>query len=228
MIPGLLCDAALYGPQREVFSDHEIQLPDLTACETIDDMADRVLASAPDRFALVGLSMGGYVALAIMGKAAERVSHLALFDTSARADDEARRRERRSLIALAGRGQFKGVTRRLLPRLIAHSRLDDEPLTRTVMDMAGRIGRDGYIRQQSAILNRHDRRDVLARITVPTLVMCGRDDQLTPPALSREIADAVTGARLVEIKDCGHLATLERPEVVNPAMRAWLDDGAGS
>lgn len=222
MVPGLLCDAILYAPQAEAFADRPVHIPELLAYDDIDAMADAVLAQVPPRFALVGLSMGGYVALAIMAKAPERVSRLALLDSSARADDDAKRRERRGLIGLAKRGQFKGVTRRLLPRLIAPPGLQDEALTRTVMEMAGRVGRDGYVRQQTAIIGRPDRRDLLPNIAVPTLVMCGKQDQLTPPELSEEIAKGIPGAELRLIDDCGHLATLEQPDAVNQALADWL------
>jgi pimeloyl-ACP methyl ester carboxylesterase len=223
LVPGLLCDAALFAPQRHAFAGREIRIPELLSFRDIDAMASAVLADAPPRFALAGLSMGGYVALAIIAMAPERVTRLALLDSSARADDAAKRRERRGLIALAQRGRFKGVTRRLLPRLIHPDRLDDHDLTEAVMAMAARVGRDGYVRQQTAILGRPDRRDLLPTIDVPTLVLCGREDALTPPALSEEIAELTPGADLRLIDRCGHLASLEQPDAVNAAMADWLN-----
>jgi pimeloyl-ACP methyl ester carboxylesterase len=185
-------------------------------------MADSVLATMPGRFALAGLSMGGYVALEVMRRAPGRVTRLCLADTSARPDTDAQAERRRGLVAVAGKGTFRGVTRRLLPFLIHPDRLHDEPLTTTVMAMAESVGRDAYARQQQAILGRADSRPDLARIACPTMVICGRQDAVTPLDRSEEIAAAIPGARLVVIEDCGHLCALERPQAVTALMRMWL------
>jgi pimeloyl-ACP methyl ester carboxylesterase len=84
------------------------------------------------------------------------------------------------------------------------------------------IGIEAFKRQQAALMGRPDSRPLLPTITCPTLVVVGREDALTPPALAEEIAAGIPGAKLEVIPDCGHLSTLERPEAVNRAMRAWL------
>jgi pimeloyl-ACP methyl ester carboxylesterase len=185
-------------------------------------MAGRLLASAPPRFALAGLSMGGYVAQEILREAPGRVSRVALLDSSARPDSAEQTARRSALIKLAQTGKFKGVTPRLLPLLIHPARLDDRDLTGIVMAMAERVGQAAFLRQQNAILNRPDGRPDLAAVRCPALVMCGAQDALTPPALSREIADAIPGAQLIVVEDCGHLASLEQPDPVNEAFEAWL------
>jgi pimeloyl-ACP methyl ester carboxylesterase len=195
---------------------------DLTLDDSMAAMAQRVLAGAPPRFALAGLSMGGYVAQEIVRRAPERVTRLALLDTSARADTPELTARRRGLIELSQKGQFKGVTPRLLPLLIHPDRLGDEAFTATVMDMAERVGKAGFLRQQTAIMGRPDGRGDLGRIACPTLVLCGRQDALTPPALHEELAALIPGARLVVVEHCGHLSTLERPEEVDEALRRWL------
>jgi pimeloyl-ACP methyl ester carboxylesterase len=166
--------------------------------------------------------MGGYAALEIMRQAPERVLRLALLDTSARADTPEQRSRRRGLIELAHKGQFKGVTPRLLPMLIHPDRLQDRALTEVVMAMAERVGRDAFLRQQKAILGRPDSRPELVRITCPTLVLCGRQDGLTPLALHEEMAAAIPGASLEIVEESGHLSPLERPNAVTAAMRGWL------
>jgi pimeloyl-ACP methyl ester carboxylesterase len=166
--------------------------------------------------------MGGYVAQEIMRVAPYRVSRLALLDTSARADTEEQHGRRRGLIELVGKGHFKGVTPQLMPQLIGRDRLGDQALVDTVTGMAERVGRDAFLRQQTAIMGRPDSRADLRRIACPTLVLCGRDDALTPPALHEEMAAAIPGAELVVAEDCGHLSTIERPDSVNAALRDWL------
>ena len=223
LVPGLLCDAALWRHQAEHLGDiADISVGETTRDETMPAMAQRVLEHAPPVFALAGLSMGGYVCLEIMRQAPERVRRLALLDTAAIADDAARRKQRQDLITLAETGKFKGVTPRLLPLLIHPDRLDDAALTGEVMEMAGRVGKAAFLMQQKAILSRTDSRPGLGAIDVPTLVLCGRQDALTPVARHAEMASAIPGARLGVIEDCGHLSTMERPEAATALMRDWL------
>jgi pimeloyl-ACP methyl ester carboxylesterase len=225
LLPGLLCDAALWQYQLTALSEFAApSVADLTGESSISDMASAVLAAAPPRFALAGLSMGGYVALEILRRAPERIDRLALLDSGGRADTEELKERRRGLIALARRGRFKGVTPRLLPLLLHPDNLV-EPLIGIVTGMAERVGQAAFIRQESAILGRIDSRPSLASIAAPTLVLCGDADQLTPPALSEELAAGIPGARLVLVEGSGHLSTLERPEAVNRAMIDWLHDG---
>jgi pimeloyl-ACP methyl ester carboxylesterase len=223
LLPGLLTDGALWRHQTETLSDiAAITVSDLTQDDQLGPMARRVLASAPESFALAGLSMGGYLALEIMRQAPDRVLRLALLDTSPLPDSAEQTARRRSLIDLARTGDFKGVTQRLLPLLIHPDRIRDAVLTRAVMEMAGRVGRDAFIRQQTAIMNRPDSRHDLGLIHCPTLVLCGRQDGLTPLAVHIDMAAALPNAALVAVEDCGHLSPLEQPHAVSAVLRYWL------
>jgi pimeloyl-ACP methyl ester carboxylesterase len=224
LLPGLLCDAALWGDQIAVLADIcDVTVGDLTRDPSIPAMAECVLSAAPGRFALAGLSMGGYVAQEIMRRAPERVERLALIDTSARPDTAEQGRTRADLIRQSLLGKFKGVTPRLLPNLIHPSRMNDPAVADVVLAMAERVGQEAFTRQQTAIMGRVDGRGDLPAIHVPTLVLCGRQDVLTPPAFHQEMADAIHGATLIVVEDCGHLAPLERPAAVTAAMRQWLE-----
>lgn len=223
LLPGLLCDAALWRHQSATLADMaEIVVPDLTLDDSLGAMARRVLGAAPERFALAGLSMGGYVAFEILRQAPDRVERLALLDTSPFPDTLERTDDRQALIDLVRQGAFKGVTRKLLPRLVHPDRLGERALVDDVTAMAERVGRDAFVRQQRAIMMRPDSRRDLGLVHCPTLVLCGRQDELTPLAESREMADKIRTAVLVVIEDCGHLSTLERPRAVSAVLRYWL------
>ncbi|UJW87389.1 alpha/beta fold hydrolase [Devosia sp. SL43] len=220
LLPGLICDERLW---RDVMSELPARsmVADLTQDDSIAAMAAKTLAAAPARFALAGLSMGGYVAFEIMRQAPERVTHLALFDTSARADDEARRETRRKGIELAKTGRFIGVSRGLLASLIAPQHMGTL-VAAEVQAMSERVGPEAYMRQQVAILGRIDSRVTLGAISVPTLVGVGEADKMTPPELAQEIAAGIAGAALVTFADSAHLPTMENPGAVVAAMRGWL------
>jgi pimeloyl-ACP methyl ester carboxylesterase len=223
LLPGLLCDARLWQDPAIALSDIAASVvADLTRDDTIAAMARRALDEAPARFALAGLSMGGYVALEIMRAAPERVSRLCLMDTSARPDTEEQRRRRRGLISIARQGRFKGVTPRLLPQLLHPDRLGDAALAEEVMDMATRIGQAAFLRQQQAIMGRPDSRPTLGAIRVPALVIVGEGDQLTPPCLAEEMAASIPGARLAVIPESGHLPPMEKPDATAALLREWL------
>ena len=224
LVPGLLCTDRLYRPQIEALDDlAEVTVVDTTHADNVADIAARILIDAPPRFALGGLSMGGYIAFEILRQAPERVMALALLDTSARADTPEQIQRRKDFIALAQRGKFKGVTPQLLPILIHKDRLKDAALTEAIFDMAEAVGKDAFIRQQKAIMGRPDSRADLSGIRCPTAVIVGRDDLLTPPAIAEEMANGIHNADLTVIENCGHLSTLEQPEAVNEALRSWLE-----
>jgi pimeloyl-ACP methyl ester carboxylesterase len=222
LVPGLGCSARLYAPQLDaLWRFGPVTVADHTRDETMDAIARRILADAPPRFALAGLSMGGFISFAIMRLAPERVDRLALLDTNARADVPERRAEREKFIAMAQAGKFAEVNAALTPRYL-HPDHRGEAFRRIVAAMAEDVGVDGFVRQQRAIMGRPDSRPTLAGIKCPTLVLVGDSDAATPPELSKEMADGIPGAKLVIVKDCGHLSTIEQPAAVNSAMTAWL------
>ena len=227
MVPGLLCDAGLYEPQVKALADvADVAVADATEGHTVGEMAEAALAVAPaERFFLAGLSMGGYVAFEVRRRAPGRVAALALLDTSARPDTPEQTARRRRLVATAERDGLGAVLDELWPLVVAPSRQGDAALRATFDAMANRLGPEVFARQQEAIVGRPDSRGDLARIGVPTLVLCGRDDAITPLEVHEEVADAVPGAELVVVDGCGHLSTLERPDAVTAALRRWL--GAG-
>ena len=220
LLPGALCDAALFRHQIAGLSDiADVRVGDLTRDDSIPDMARRVLAAAPPRFALAGLSLGGYVALEIMRQAADRVSRLALLDTSAEPEQTVKGEGASSS---RGAGSAMGGTMPMTSLLVHPMRLGDRRLTVILNAMADRVGRKAFQRQQRASLERPDSRGDLAAIRCPTLLLSGRQDRLASPAAMESMAKAIPGAKQVVIEECGHLSPLEKPEAVTKALREWL------
>jgi pimeloyl-ACP methyl ester carboxylesterase len=223
-LPGLLNDEALWQDQRAGLTDlAKMQFLVFREETSIAAMAARVLREMPPRFVACGLSMGGYVALELVRQAPERVSGLVLIDTSARPDTPEQSRRRRGLIQLAARGDFKGVTPRLLPQIIHEDHLHDDRIVSVIFAMAARLGRDAYIRQQQAIIERMDSRPFLADISCPTLIMVGEKDFLTPLEVALEMKKLVKQASLEVIKHSGHLSPLENPESVTSHLRNFIE-----
>jgi pimeloyl-ACP methyl ester carboxylesterase len=223
LLPGLLNDASLFTEQIGALSTlAKVEVGDLTTGVTITDMAARVLkAASAERFVLLGLSLGGYVAFEIMRQAPERVAGLVLMDTTARPDTADAIAKREALITLAAT-DLDAVTEQLLPRLSHPERMNLPDVGGVIQSMARSLGKEVFARQQRAIMGRPDSRPTLAAITCPTLVICGRDDLITPPELAKEMADGIRHAKLKLIEQCGHLSTLDQPEEVNHLLLDWI------
>jgi pimeloyl-ACP methyl ester carboxylesterase len=225
LVPGLLCTRALWAAQLAALGDiADMTVANHTGHDSLAGIARSILASAPERFALAGLSMGGYVAYEILRQAPERVTKLALLDTGYRADAPERREQRLALMALAEREGARKAQESLLPVLIHQSRLADRALVEAVLQMGADTGTAAFKRQQTALMGRPDNAALLASIRCPTLVIVGREDVLTPPELAQDIARGISGASLEIIRECGHLSTMEQPAAVNRALRSWLTD----
>jgi len=225
LLPGLLCDRALWAPQVQALSGIvDCWVSPLLSEDSMAEMAQAVLRDVPfDRFALAGLSMGGYVCMEIMRQAPQRVSALALLDTRGAADTPEETQRRHDLVRIAQTARnFQPVTRLMLPLLMHPSRQEDKALVQVVTEMAERVGVNAYVRQQQAIISRPDSRDDLRQVRVPTLVLCGRQDALTTLPQHEEMAALIPGSELVVIEECGHISSLERPKEVTAALRDWL------
>jgi pimeloyl-ACP methyl ester carboxylesterase len=199
-----------------------VTIADHTRGDTIAEIARRILEASPPRFALVGLSLGGYIAFELLRQARDRVARLALLDTSARPESAEQAARREPQIALAKAGHYDEAARQQFPLIVHRSRHADEALRREYRMMAEETGVEVFLRHQRAITGRADSRPSLGAIRCPTLVLVGDADELTPPALSEEIAAGIRGSRLVIVPECGHLATLERPAAVTEALTELL------
>lgn len=224
LIPGLLCTAELFTPQlKTLHSRASVTVGEHRQHPTLEAIAASILQTAPPKFALAGLSMGGYIAFEVLRQAPDRVTRLALLDTNARADRPDQKDGRTALVASARAEGLAAVTKRLLPMLIHPRRINDAVLLATIDKMAADTGVEAFARQQAAIGSRPDNRPFLAEIRVPTTIIVGAEDALTPVKVHEEMHAAIAGSALHIVPDCGHLSTLEAPEQVNRLLAVWLD-----
>jgi pimeloyl-ACP methyl ester carboxylesterase len=223
LVPGLLCTPRLYAEQLPaLWRFGPVTIANHTHDDSMGGIARRILSLAPPKFALIGLSMGGYIAFEILRQAPERVARLALLDTTARPDLPEQTEQRKRQVDMARHGRFDGVPELLLPRFVSSARRNDTALETIVRAMAADTGAEAFVRQQTAIMSRVDSRPGLKAIACPTLVLVGADDTLTPPDRAAEMASAIPGARHTVVPNCGHLSTLEQPHAVTEALTAFF------
>jgi pimeloyl-ACP methyl ester carboxylesterase len=224
LIPGLGNTDRLFEHQIATFSPlMNVLVAEHSLDDSVEAIAARALADTPERFALAGLSMGGYVAMEIMRQAPERVERLALLDTSARPDTDEAKQNRERLVGLAESARWEEILAELWPKLVHPRRQSDEQLKAVIAKMLHDTGAAGYMRQQRAIMSRPDSRELLPGIEIPTLVIVGDGDAITPPEIAREMAEMIEWASLIVIRGAGHLSALEEPDQVTTAMRLWLE-----
>jgi pimeloyl-ACP methyl ester carboxylesterase len=227
-LPGLLCDRAVWEQQAQGISDLA-----LSTCaewdleDSLPAMAETVLRGAPERFSVAGHSMGGRVALEVYRAAPQRVARIALLDTgfqerSRDASGEEEERGRLALLSLARSDGMRAMARQWLPPMIHPARMADAALVDGIIDMFARKTPQIFERQIRALLSRPDATGVLDKIRCPALLLTGREDLWSPPARHADMAARIPGSKLVLIPDCAHMSTLERPEAVTDALRAWL------
>ena len=224
LLPGMMCDARLYGPQIAAFShDRPIVTAPINDHNTVEALARDILDHAPRQFALAGLSMGGIIAMEVFRQAADRVTRLALLDTNPKAEAPAIAQKREPQIQKVRDGHLRAVMRdEMKPNYLA-----DGPQMGQILDlcmsMAETLGPEVFVNQSRALQSRPDQQDTLRAVRVPTLILCGEDDALCPIHRHELMHDLIPGSTLTIIKQAGHLPTLEQPDATNEALAKWLN-----
>ncbi len=225
-LPGLLCDYRLFEAQIKLLqAATPCFVADLTVADSIPKLAEaamqQVLSQSP-KWSVVALSMGGYVAMELMRRFPEKIDRLVIMNSSARADTDEQKATRRGLIALADQGRFLGVAPRLMPRLLHPKNLENSQITGVITAMAESIGKEAFIKQQTAIMNRVDSRESLGQVKAKTLVIAGENDILTPKELLIEISSLISDSHLKHVNNAGHLTPLEAPEETYQHLHNFL------
>ena len=228
LLPGMMCDARLFAPQIAVLHDSmRISVPLPVSAPNMAQLAAEVLADAPDRFALGGVSMGGILAMEIIRQAPQRVTHLALIDTNPFAErDEVKARRTPQMDAVRD-GRLAAVMRdEMKPSYFTH-RADNADLLDLTMAMASDLGPDAFIAQSLALRDRTDYEATLRHVTCSTLILCGRHDQLCPVERHEAMKAMIPHARLCIVEEAGHLPTIETPGIVTTALQELLETHHG-
>lgn len=222
LVPGYMADDTLWDDVASGLAPFgPVVHADLRMDATIEAMAARAVADAPDSFILVGFSMGGYVARAIVRLAPTRVRALVLIATSSRADTPSLRQSRGTVGAAAASVSFSGLSRTAIATSLHPEQAHNEALIERVRAMGVRLGGEVF-RRQSAIVRAGDR-ERLGEIRCPTLVIAAGHDRLRSREESEELRDGIPGAELAVIEDSGHMVPIEAPEVLLSVMVPWLE-----
>ncbi|WP_424985741.1 alpha/beta fold hydrolase [Microbulbifer sp. S227A] len=225
LLPGMMCDARLFRPQIDALSGRvALMTAPVGGHDTMRALAAEVLANAPPRFAIAGLSMGGILAMEVVRQAPDRVAGLALMDTNPLAELDEIKARRAPQIAAAEAGELDRIMRdQMIPNYLPEG-ASNTAITDLCMDMAMGLGAGVFVNQSKALRDRIDQRDTLRAFRGPALVLCGRGDRLCPPERHDLMHDLIPTSTLAVIEGAGHLPTLERPEETTAALSRWLED----
>ncbi len=218
-----LCDERLFGSQVAALSDiADCRVMVFSDHNSLQKMSEHLLLNSPTLFSLVGLSLGGYIAFEVVRQALARLERLVLIDTTASADTPTRLQGRAADVATVQAGGIDALIPQLPARWMHPDHATQAPLTTLMASMARRVGAEGQRRQQEAMRARPDSHADLRMVRVPTLLVCGREDQVTPVSDHEAMRNCVADSELAVIEHCGHLSTLEQAERVNAVLRAFF------
>lgn len=225
LLPGMMCDARLYGPQLSTLgAEREVHIPAYANVSSIGSIVEQLLKELPKRFALAGLSMGGIVAMELIRIAPERVTRLALLDTNPRSELVEVQQGREAQIEAVMAGELADVmSSQMICRYLSDKAPNADEIETLCLQMALDLGNEAFISQSRALQSRPDQQESLPQVKVPTLILMGREDQLCPLDRHQRMLELIPGARFVEIASAGHLPTLEQPELTNKALKEWLE-----
>lgn len=223
MIPGTLCDNTLF--------KHQIKaLKTITDCYVVSNsdhpclkqVAKKILETYSGDLCIMGLSYGGIIAFELLRQAPSRIKKLILLNTNYKKPSEQTKINQQRFVGMAHLGDFEEITSTILIDAMLHPKnAQKQALRATVLDMAINVGVVGFLNQIKAQLGRPDSTGDLKKIKCPTLIITGREDVICPLKLHEEMAEVIPDSTLNIIEKCGHLSTLEQPQLVNNAIINW-------
>lgn len=227
LLPGMMCDERLFALQaewlqQEAHKPFNVIIPRLDRANSVQGLADKILAETPSSFALCGLSMGGIVAMEMIAQAPDRIDRLALMDTNPLAETAEGVLRRNRQIKDVKAGKLKQVmSEEMKPHYLAESPNKQNHLN-LCMEMALSLGDEVFISQSLALRDRPTQTETLSKVQCATLILHGKEDRLCPPDRHYLMQDLIPHARLVEVDGAGHLPPLEKPTKTVIHLYDWL------
>ena len=225
LVPGLLCDVDVWACQIAALSPrYEVIVPDLTRHDSLEGMAAHILEGAPERFSIIGHSMGGRVTLEVFRLAPARVARIGLLDTGVHPAPPEELPKRQAMLDISAGQGMTALADAWLPPMVRPGLLEADPAMRaTLYAMIERMTPAIHRQQITALVNRPDAAPLLSQIACPALVGVGELDQWSPPDQHVPIAQAMADATMVVFEGAGHMAPMEAPDAINAAIAEWME-----
>lgn len=220
LIPGALATADFWCHQERYFQmKMSIYHAQIFSGHSISTMAKEIINYLPEKFILMGFSLGGYIALELMRYIPDRVEKLILINSSAKAISQQGQLERLRALHLINNGKFYFLISLILKKSMHRQH---SMLLPTLKRMAREVGAQRYTQQLTAILNKPDHTELLATIACPTLLIASKNDSVVMPECSEHMAAHIKNSKLIYIDNCGHIAPLEQPDKINKILSDWI------
>ena len=222
-IPGMMCDSRLFQPQISEFSkQYLVCITPVSYSDSIEKISFEILRQLPQKFTLIGLSMGGILAMEIIKKVPERVVKIVLMDTNFKQETEEIKSRRLPQIKLVNEGLLVDVMCKQIQNNYLRTDRKNKKVFDLCLSMANDLGKEVFINQSKALATRKDYTPTLKNIKVPSLIICGEYDRLCPIKVHREMESLIDNSTLEIIPDAAHLPTLEQPAYLNKILTKWL------
>ena len=222
-IPGMMCDSRLFQPQISEFSkQYLVCIAPVSYSDSIEKISFEILRQLPPKFTLIGLSMGGILAMEIIKKEPERVMKIVLMDTNFKSETSETKSKRIPQIKLVNEGKLEAVMKKQIMQNYLIKNKKNQKILELCLKMAKELGKEIFINQSKALAARKNYKEILKKIKVPSLIICGRYDRLCPIEVHREMESLIKYSTLEIIPDAAHLPTLEQPSYLNKILKEWL------
>lgn len=218
LLPGVLSDKRVWSHQASHLADLvDCQIIPLTTNNTMQDLAQTVLEQIKGNFYLAGHSMGGWLALELARMVPERILKLCLLNTSAEPDSTEKRQNRIEMMDSVAKGGFRAIAQDIAQRYVYNRMVKEE-----VFSMFLRVGEQAFLNQEQILLTRQESQSFLSQLSIPTLIIHAKQDQVFSLAVHQELVDKIPNAKLAIIEDCGHMSPIESPQTITAFLRFWL------
>lgn len=225
LLCGLLCKKIVWEEvAKELSKKANVSIISFEGCNSIEDMAKKVLDNSPQKFILIGHSMGGRVTLEVFNQQKDRLKAMGLFNTGVHPTTQTELPGRIKLLELAKNEGMLSVVKQWLPPMMGKEALENKSLVNELEKMVISYTPKEFSMQIEALINRPDARMILPMIDIPTLLLSSSEDNWSPISQHEKIQKQIPNSKLVEIENAGHMVICEKPEAIAKSILQWLDN----